>query len=62
MTVHSHEDSRGVLWVACSECTRGGNGDHSCSSGGRHKRWNYYGCFLGVLLDDIEPPEKEATA
>lgn len=62
MVVHSHKDSRGALWVACSECTRGGNGDKSCSSGGRHKRWNYLGCFLGVLLDGIEPPEQEATA
>ena len=54
--MHSFEDSRGHLWVACSECTRGGNGEdeNKCSAGGRHKRFNGCGCFSGTLMPRYE--------
>jgi len=48
---HSKEDSKGHLQVACCECDRGGNGDASCSSGWKSKRWDYKACFSGRLLD-----------
>jgi hypothetical protein len=48
---YSKKDSRGMLQVACCECKRGGNGDASCSSGWKLKRWRYLGCFSGELLD-----------
>lgn len=49
---HSFKDSRGRLWVACSECKRGGNGEGEdlCACGWRIKRFNGLGCFLGKLL------------
>jgi hypothetical protein len=58
--MHSFEDSRGHLWVACSECTRGGNGDDKdkCSCGFRYKRFNKQGCFSGTLMPkykDVKP-------
>ena len=34
-TIHSGFDTRGRLYVACSECVRGGNGDQSCGAGWR---------------------------
>lgn len=42
----------GKLWVACSECNRGGNGTakDKCCCGGNIKRWNKLGCFLGELI------------
>jgi len=45
--VHSFRDSGGKLWVACSECDRGGNGldKDKCSCGWRVKRFNGLGCF-----------------
>lgn len=51
---HSFKDSRGCLWVACSECTRGGNGtiEDKCSAGWKIKKFNGYGCFLGQLIED----------
>lgn len=53
---HSTRDSRGVLFVACSECKRGGNGDESCSSGWKVKRGGLEkgACFVGELLDKYE--------
>ena len=46
------------MQVACCECDRGGNGDGSCSSGGRHKRWNFFACFNGKLLSKFNPVTK----
>ncbi len=46
---YSKKDSRGNLYVACCECKFGGNGDKSCSSGGKIKKWNNMSCFLGEL-------------
>lgn len=47
---HSKLDTRGKLCVACSECSRGGNGEQDCSSGWKIKRGGKNGCFLGELL------------
>lgn len=50
--MNSFKDNRGMLWVACSECERGGNGGDKdkCSSGGKCKRFNETGCFSGTLI------------
>jgi len=50
----SGKDSRGKLYVDCAECTRGGNGDKSCSAGARHKKIRKGQCFCGTLLDKYE--------
>ncbi len=47
---HSFTDKDGRLWVACSECNRGGNGDKSCACGARIKRFNGLGCFCGEVI------------
>ena len=51
--MNSFKDSRGMLWVACSECERGGNGTDKdkCSSGGKCKRFKGTGCFSGTLIE-----------
>jgi len=51
--MNSYKDSRGALWVACSECNRGGNGSDKdkCSSGWNCKRYKGTGCFNGELID-----------
>lgn len=51
--MHSFKDKRGGLWVACSECERGGNGNDTdkCSAGGTCKRFNNTGCFSGTLME-----------
>jgi len=49
----SRRDSRGKLWVACSECERGGNADRDsdlCSAGWTIRNGGTHGCFSGVLL------------
>ena len=53
---HSKRDSRGMLFVDCSECRRGGNGSDQdkCSCGWRVKRSNKSGCFLGHLIEGLE--------
>jgi len=32
---HSYREKKGLLWIACSECDRGGNGadNDKCSAG-----------------------------
>ncbi len=49
---HSEKDSKGRLWVACSECDRGANGDdkYKCASGSKKKKFTGFGCFSGSLL------------
>ena len=56
---YSEYDSRGMLYVDCCECTRGGNGDaeNKCSAGGHFKKGKKCGCFIGKLLPDLEIPE-----
>ncbi|MCP4491913.1 MAG: hypothetical protein GY820_32105 [Gammaproteobacteria bacterium] len=48
----SFKDSKGHQWTACCECNRGGNGNDKdkCSSGGRSKRWDQKGCFIGEAI------------
>lgn len=54
--INSFRDKNDKLWVACSECTRGGNGNDpdKCSCGWKAKRFNGSGCFCGMLIKDIE--------
>jgi len=49
----SFKDTKGKLWVACSECERGGNGsdEDKCSCGGNCKRFNGTGCFSGEIIE-----------
>ena len=54
---HSKYDTRGYLWVACSECGRGGNGDQSCSAGWKTKRGGTRGCFSGSLREGLKMKE-----
>jgi len=51
---YSEKDTRGFLFVDCSECTKGGNGNKSCSAGWLKEQGNQGGCFCGVLLDGLE--------
>lgn len=54
--INSFRDSKGLLWVACSECERGGNGSDpdKCSCGWKAKRFNGSGCFIGSLIANLE--------
>jgi hypothetical protein len=56
--LHSFRDSRGALWVSCSECERGGNGSdpNKCSGSGRYKKYNGAGCFVGTLMGKYKNP------
>lgn len=39
--------------VPCAYCTRGGNGDKSCSCGFMYTKYSKYsGCFSGTLLPE----------
>lgn len=55
---HSYRDTKGLLWVDCSECERGGNGSDKdkCSCGWKIKRSKGHGCFCGTLLAGLEVP------
>ena len=52
--MHSKKYDNGAIWVACSECQRGGNGKavNKCSCGGHIKRFNKLGCFIGELTTE----------
>ncbi len=54
-TKYSKKDSRGMLYVDCSECTRGGNGidKDKCACGWRTKRGDKGGCFSGILMPEL---------
>ena len=54
--MHGYKDTNGKLWVACSECERGGNGSDKdkCSCGWNVKRFNKLGCFIGTLLKKLQ--------
>lgn len=62
--IYSTRDSRGRLYVDCSECTRGGNGDDKdkCSAGWTAKRGGTGGCFCGTLIPEIEERMKQREA
>ncbi len=53
---YSEKDTKGKLFVDCSECERGGNGSDKdkCSSGWRHTKGRKGGCFIGTLLAGLE--------
>lgn len=53
---HSSKDTRGMLFVDCSECDRGGNGTAAdkCASGWKIKTGRKGGCFIGQLLENLE--------
>lgn len=46
----SFKDRSGKWWVACHECSRGINGEQSCSSGVIARDLKS-GCYSGQLLD-----------
>lgn len=51
---YSGKDSRGKIYIDCSECKKGGNGEQTCSSGHKIKKGNQGMCFLGKLLEKYE--------
>jgi hypothetical protein len=56
LSYNSFYDNKGKLYVDCSECNRGGNGDvvDKCSCGSEIKKSKGLGCFLGDLLKTID--------
>lgn len=50
MKTNSFYDTRGALWVACTECKRGYNGYQSCT-GAIFTKFAGQGCFCGDLLE-----------
>jgi hypothetical protein len=52
---YSIKDTRGKVYVDCSECTRGGNGvdTDKCSSGWQIRKGKKGGCFIGQLLPGL---------
>ena len=52
---HSYKDTRGALYVDCSECERGGKGNakDKCSCGWKVKRGKQGGCFIGELREGL---------
>lgn len=52
----SQKDTRGKIYVDCSECTRGGNGTDAdkCSAGWQIKKGKKGGCFIGQLLPGLK--------
>lgn len=59
---HSIKDKQDRLWVACSECIRGGNGvepttENQCVTGFDVKRGGSLGCFNGKLLPVYKEPK-----
>jgi hypothetical protein len=52
-SMNSFREEKGKLWVACSECERGGNGNDKdkCSCGWKVKRFNGSGCFDGTIIE-----------
>lgn len=52
MKVASFYDTKGKLYVDCTECERGKNGSDKdkCSCGVRVKFKNNNGCFVGTMI------------
>jgi hypothetical protein len=55
MAIYSQRDSRGVIFVDCSECERGANGSEKdkYSCGWRTKKGGKGGCFMGTLIPSV---------
>jgi hypothetical protein len=51
----SRKDTKGKIYVDCSECTRGGKGSDpdKCASGWQIKSGRKGGCYLGVLIEGL---------
>lgn len=66
--MNSKLDKRGNLYIDCSECNRGGNGqdEEKCSCGWQIIKPNRGGCFIGDLMQkyhfDLEALRKELEA
>jgi hypothetical protein len=64
--MYSEIDSKGELWVACSECEKGGNGSdvEMCRRGWKVKEFNGSGCFAGTLIqkhaNNLQPTTYES--
>ena len=52
---YSRVDTKGTVYVDCSECERGGNGSDKdkCSCGWKIKHGRRGGCFIGTLRDGL---------
>ena len=52
----SFYDNKGMLFIDCSECERGGNGSDidKCSFGWKVKKTNKGGCFIGTIKKEID--------
>jgi hypothetical protein len=60
--MNSFYDTRGNLWVACSECERGLNGsDKDKCSCARKKKFDGSGCFCGQLMPKYEKVLKKSS-
>ena len=53
---YSEKDTKGKLFVDCSECDKGGNGkaEDKCACGSKCKRGRLGGCFMGTLIAGLE--------
>jgi len=53
---YSGMDTKGKVYIDCSECERGGNGSavDKCSCGHNIKRGGKGMCFLGTLMERYE--------
>lgn len=60
---YSFYDSKGKLYVDCSECNRGGKGadKDKCSYGWRVKRGKQGGCFAGTLIEGLTVKKREGV-
>ena len=56
----SGKDSKGKVYIDCSECERGGNGSDvdKCASGWKIKKGNKGSCFSGVLMSKYQEVTK----
>jgi hypothetical protein len=54
--IHSFKYGKNKLWVACTECERGGNGAsrYKCGGNAANKRFCGLGCFTGELIAGIK--------
>lgn len=57
---YSERDSKGRLYVDCTECQKGFNGYKSCASGHRIQKGHTGGCFNGTLLTCYEDRPNES--
>lgn len=59
----SEKDTRGYWSIDCSECTKGANGDESCSAGAKpkYKKGGKGSCFNGTLLPKYDGGSQDGT-